>query len=178
MKSLQHSAVNYCLGIEGRLQILFRLMKHESAASHCKEELNILRATADTLNLQSLCFYTGLNISTWNQTSRDALQNCERLLIAGRSLNWSSFHRTQGGLLEILQCPGQDTVRVTVLTCAVWRSKRCGLSALNPDSSTRTLLKLLLHSVCSYGGGWPTIRRSTRWSNDFGSPLLTHSFLG
>lgn len=32
-------------------------MKHESAASYCKEELNILRATADTLNL-SLCFYT------------------------------------------------------------------------------------------------------------------------
>lgn len=58
MKSLQHSAVNYCLGIEGRLQILFRLMKHESAASYCKEELNILRATAGTFNLQSLCFYT------------------------------------------------------------------------------------------------------------------------
>ena len=54
MKSLQHSAVNYCLGIEGRLQILCRLTTHESAGSYCKDQLNILRATADTWIPQSL----------------------------------------------------------------------------------------------------------------------------
>lgn len=40
--------------------------------------------------------------------------------------------------LEILQCSGQDTIGVTDITCAVWRSKKCGLCALNPVSSTRT----------------------------------------
>lgn len=45
--------------------------------------------------------------------------------------------------LEILQCPGQDSV--SDLTCAVWRSKRGGLSALNPVSSTRTTAE----AVCS-----------------------------
>ena len=58
MKSLQHSAVNYCLGIEGRLQILCRLMKHESAGSYCKEQLNILCATADTGIPQSLFLHS------------------------------------------------------------------------------------------------------------------------
>lgn len=58
MKSLQNSAVNYCLGIVGRLQILCRLMKHESAGSYYKEQRNILCVTADTQILQYLFLHS------------------------------------------------------------------------------------------------------------------------
>lgn len=58
--------------------------------------------------------------------------------------------------MEILQCPGRDTVRVTDTACAVWRSKKCGLSALNPASSTRrtaeALCNCLLHTCVQLWG--------------------------
>lgn len=53
--------------------------------------------------------------------------------------------------LEILQCPGQDTIGVTDITCAVWRRKKRELCASNPVRSTRTtaegVCNCLLH-IC------------------------------
>lgn len=154
-------------------------MKHESAASYCKEELNILRATADTLNLQPLCFYTGLNTSTWNQAFREAFQNCERLLIARKSLNYSSFYSAQWDTVGDFAVSSQDTVGVTDITCAVWRSKKCGLSESCQfcQEDCWSSVRLPPPHLCAAVGECGQPADATRQSSSFGSPLLTHSFL-
>lgn len=170
MKSLQHSAVNYCLGIEGRLQILCRLMKHESAGSCCKEWLNIICATADTGISQSLFLHwlehqrvkTGLKrhiTELWKAANSRETSDLIHLPLNSVGLWVPNVH--VGPLKESLM----------LLLC---------LSALNSVSFTRWTDEYAndyFIFVCMHRGMCAGSSKALSKTAKYGSPLLTHSFL-